>query len=99
MAFPTGWDGINIDRKDHMSRVAYDMDGGIFDGGVLHRIQSSYQKSNSSSVSFLTEEESMPLRIARHFITLVTFQNGKKLNCKQSLILLRTNLMPAGCMA
>ena len=39
MAFPTGWDRINIDRNDHMSHVANDMDGGVFDGGVLHQVK------------------------------------------------------------
>lgn len=32
MAFPTCWDGTNIDSEDHMSHVSYDIDGGIFDG-------------------------------------------------------------------
>jgi len=32
MAFPTCWDGINIDSNNHMSHVAYDIDGGVFDG-------------------------------------------------------------------
>jgi hypothetical protein len=32
MAFPTCWDGVNIDSEDHMSHVAYDMNGGSFDG-------------------------------------------------------------------
>jgi hypothetical protein len=32
MAFPTCWDGVNIDSDDHMSHVSYDLDGGSFDG-------------------------------------------------------------------
>eukprot|EP00553_Chaetoceros_curvisetus_P002667 CAMPEP_0204621210 /NCGR_PEP_ID=MMETSP0717-20131115/6998_1 /ASSEMBLY_ACC=CAM_ASM_000666 /TAXON_ID=230516 /ORGANISM="Chaetoceros curvisetus" /LENGTH=82 /DNA_ID=CAMNT_0051635573 /DNA_START=895 /DNA_END=1139 /DNA_ORIENTATION=+ len=32
MAFPTCWDGVNIDSDDHMSHVAYDVEGGQFDG-------------------------------------------------------------------
>jgi len=32
MAFPTCWDGVNIDSEDHMSHVSYDNDGGYFDG-------------------------------------------------------------------
>lgn len=32
MAFPTCWDGENIDSNDHMSHVSYDLDGGQFDG-------------------------------------------------------------------
>ncbi len=32
MAFPTCWDGVSIDREDHMPHVAYDIEGGRFDG-------------------------------------------------------------------
>ena len=32
MAFPTCWDGMNIDSEDHMSHVSYDIEGGRFDG-------------------------------------------------------------------
>ena len=32
MAFPTCWDGVNIDSEDHMSHVSYDIEGGRFDG-------------------------------------------------------------------
>lgn len=32
MAFPTCWDGVNLDSDDHMSHVAYDLNGGSFDG-------------------------------------------------------------------
>mmetsp|Transcript_6233 Transcript_6233/g.7898 ORF Transcript_6233/g.7898 Transcript_6233/m.7898 type:complete len:446 (-) Transcript_6233:149-1486(-) len=32
MAFPTCWDGVNIDSEDHMSHVAYDTEGGNFAG-------------------------------------------------------------------
>ena len=32
MAFPSCWDGVNIDSEDHQSHVSYDMDGGRFDG-------------------------------------------------------------------
>ena len=31
MAFPTCWDGVNIDSEDHMSHVSYDIEGGRFD--------------------------------------------------------------------
>ena len=32
MAFPTCWDGVNLDSEDHQSHVSYDIDGGRFDG-------------------------------------------------------------------
>lgn len=32
MAFPTCWDGVNVDSEDHRSHVAYDLDGGEFGG-------------------------------------------------------------------
>lgn len=32
MAFPSCWDGVNIDSEDHMSHVSYDIEGGRFDG-------------------------------------------------------------------
>lgn len=32
MAFPTCWDGVNLDSDDHESHVSYDIEGGIFDG-------------------------------------------------------------------
>lgn len=31
MAFPTCWDGVNLDSADHMSHVSYDTEGGYFD--------------------------------------------------------------------
>jgi len=33
MAFPTCWDGENIDSDDHRSHVSYDIDGGEFGSG------------------------------------------------------------------
>ena len=32
MAFPTCWDGVNLDSADHESHVSYDVEGGRFDG-------------------------------------------------------------------
>ena len=32
MAFPTCWDGVNLNSDDHMSHIVYDLDGGSFDG-------------------------------------------------------------------
>ncbi len=60
MAFPTGWNRINIDRNDHMSHVADDVDSGVFDGGCpassqvkLPEIQSLTQDASIHSKKFL----------------------------------------------
>ena len=42
MAFPTCWDGENIDSEDHRSHVSYDVDGGEFGSGKFACICNIY---------------------------------------------------------
>ena len=47
MAFPTCWDGVNIDSSDHRSHVSYDIDNGEFGGGMnVIRVDSMWHLSS-----------------------------------------------------